>query len=421
VAKGTKIDVIEAAYRLDQADETVWIGELGRTFSDATGLTTSAAFTYEFVDGRMRLRAAWDERLKGLLDLKASHDELSAEQHEQLYGRALMASLLSDRLAEIGLPIASTGAGQVIAAVGGQDLFGLPGIDLDGHGVAISGVTGAKRPSPEDAHGWSCVAAHVACAHRLRRALGSAPAIDRAAAVFSPDGALEHAGDDDALSARERLRHAVRQIDRARCSGVVEDEAFALWQGLVAGRWSIVDHFLGGGRRYYVVVHNPPEARPIRGLTEREELALGYVIGGTSNKIASFALGESESTYSRTTQQAMSKLGIQSRAALIELAGRLGSGRRQATGDVELHPLEIDGVKLPVIAAAPLPFPDSFTAAERDVASMLLAGRSSAEIAGARSTSKRTVANQLASIYRKCGVSTREELAASLLTRPPTA
>jgi DNA-binding CsgD family transcriptional regulator len=54
------------------------------------------------------------------------------------------------------------------------------------------------------------------------------------------------------------------------------------------------------------------------------------------------------------------------------------------------------------------------TDAERDVVRRALAGISNAEIARARKTSARTVANLLARSYRKLGVSSRRELAAKL-------
>jgi len=54
------------------------------------------------------------------------------------------------------------------------------------------------------------------------------------------------------------------------------------------------------------------------------------------------------------------------------------------------------------------------SAGQREVASLVLAGRSTREIAALRSRSERTVANQLAAIYRKVGVSSRAELAARL-------
>jgi DNA-binding CsgD family transcriptional regulator len=55
------------------------------------------------------------------------------------------------------------------------------------------------------------------------------------------------------------------------------------------------------------------------------------------------------------------------------------------------------------------------TRAEIDVLRLLLEGKSSAEIAEARGTSERTVANQLAGIYRKFGVQGRTELIAQVI------
>lgn len=52
------------------------------------------------------------------------------------------------------------------------------------------------------------------------------------------------------------------------------------------------------------------------------------------------------------------------------------------------------------------------TAAEEHVVALVLEGLSNAQIARRRGTRERTVANQLASIFRKLGVSSRSELAA---------
>lgn len=52
--------------------------------------------------------------------------------------------------------------------------------------------------------------------------------------------------------------------------------------------------------------------------------------------------------------------------------------------------------------------------AQRDVARLVLTGKSNRQIATERSTSERTVANQIATIYRKLGVGSRSELAALL-------
>jgi DNA-binding NarL/FixJ family response regulator len=60
------------------------------------------------------------------------------------------------------------------------------------------------------------------------------------------------------------------------------------------------------------------------------------------------------------------------------------------------------------------PPPAGFTAAERGVLELLRAGLGNAQIAAARGTSPRTVANQIASIFRKLGVGSRSELFARL-------
>jgi DNA-binding CsgD family transcriptional regulator len=63
-------------------------------------------------------------------------------------------------------------------------------------------------------------------------------------------------------------------------------------------------------------------------------------------------------------------------------------------------------------AEAAEPGPWSLTPAEREVAAAAVAGQSNQEIAAARRASTRTIANQLAAIYRKLGINSRAELAA---------
>ncbi len=57
---------------------------------------------------------------------------------------------------------------------------------------------------------------------------------------------------------------------------------------------------------------------------------------------------------------------------------------------------------------------EPLTAAERAVAAMIVDGMSNAEIAKARGKSVRTIANQVASAFRKLGVGSRVELSSVL-------
>jgi len=73
--------------------------------------------------------------------------------------------------------------------------------------------------------------------------------------------------------------------------------------------------------------------------------------------------------------------------------------------------VEIDGWELVLFerAEAPIALPKSLTVAEHQVAHLLLAGSSPAQIAAVRGSRIRTVSNQIGSIYRKLGVCSRTE------------
>src|SRR5690606_27142849 len=68
-----------------------------------------------------------------------------------------------------------------------------------------------------------------------------------------------------------------------------------------------------------------------------------------------------------------------------------------------------------VISADTLRYPAALSESEQAVARALIAGHTNAEIAKARGTSTKTVANQLYAMYRKLDVGTREELVALLV------
>jgi DNA-binding CsgD family transcriptional regulator len=62
-------------------------------------------------------------------------------------------------------------------------------------------------------------------------------------------------------------------------------------------------------------------------------------------------------------------------------------------------------------AALPAHLAQSLTRAEKEVALLVLEGASNAEISRRRGRSLNTVINQVSSIYRKLGVTSRQELA----------
>jgi DNA-binding CsgD family transcriptional regulator len=81
----------------------------------------------------------------------------------------------------------------------------------------------------------------------------------------------------------------------------------------------------------------------------------------------------------------------------------------------------VDGRELFVLSTPSLAdsLPEELTAAEREVATLLLDGMSNRDVARFRGTSVRTVANQVGAIFRKLRVSGRVELGHSLLSPRP--
>lgn len=74
----------------------------------------------------------------------------------------------------------------------------------------------------------------------------------------------------------------------------------------------------------------------------------------------------------------------------------------------------LGGVEYAVLSEEARPAADlsSLTAAEREVMGLVADGLSNADIAKRRGTSARTVANQLAAMFKKLGVGSRSELVA---------
>lgn len=208
-----------------------------------------------------------------------------------------------------------------------EDIFAVSGCDPTGQGCYI----GAGRPriaklAARERATWERVSAHLAASFRLRRALGTsspferAPVLNGAEAVLTPAGKMEHA--EAAASethARDALRDAVRRMDRARGKMRRSDPGNAIeeWRGLVAARWSLVEHFETDGRRYLVARRNDPDAGGPDALTRRERQVLGYAALGHSNKLIAYELGVSPSTVGVLFLRAARKLKAKGRAEVI--------------------------------------------------------------------------------------------------------
>jgi DNA-binding NarL/FixJ family response regulator len=216
-----------------------------------------------------------------------------------------------------------------------------------------------------------------------------------------------------APAGREALRRAVLARDRARSErGRADvDESLAAWGALVEGRWSLVDVFERGGKRWVVAVPNLPEVRDPRALPPVERAVFALLTRGRSNKSIAFELGIAEGTVAGHVREIRRKLGVEALRAAA--SARASYTSRFALGAADLVAIVSDSVGARLGAGA-------LSAAEEMVVGLVLSGCSNEDIAQRRGTSQRTVANQLASAYRKLGVGSRRELrAASIAESDP--
>jgi DNA-binding CsgD family transcriptional regulator len=219
-------------------------------------------------------------------------------------------------------------AGASFRALGVKDAQALTVGDSAGRGVALAGLAPrVLRVPPEELRRLERLGAHLLAGHRLRRAFRQVDA------VLDPSGRSLHAeGEAREPLHREALTRAVRAFDQARAQrgGQDADDSLAAFEGLVAGRWSIVQTFESDGRRYLVAIQNQPGQIPAAALRPSEAHALLLRAQGLTNKLVAYELGLAESSVHHLVHEGMRKLGVP-RESDLPLLFRQQAARALAT------------------------------------------------------------------------------------------
>jgi DNA-binding NarL/FixJ family response regulator len=415
-AKRDWISLIEASYDLDGSDQD-W---LDRLFDCAEPLldpgVARGAWTFSCTPTRFQL-GAYPTRIPRLL--KGLHRAAHAAAPQAWFDLTYRSGHLVGTGSEIIYPRLPETIRIVAGVTGGRarDVFMAGGHSGTALGVAFGvWLTEQRSPTPLERKRWPCVAAHLGAGLRLRAAarrlqLDAEPV----EAVLDSGGKVHDARvAATSSSARELLRAAVCRIETARAAQTRSDPDAAMesWEGLVGGRWSLVDRFDSDGKRFVIAVKNDPAHPDPRGLTMREREVSEFVGLGRSTKEISYILGVSLSAVTNLTALAQAKLGLGSRAELAAFFAPAGLRAKLAE-------LAVSGERL-LIGAYPLVnkrHVEKLTESERQVVAHLVAGSTNGDIARRRGTSENTVANQVHAIFLKLGVHSRAELAARLQAR----
>lgn len=286
-----------------------------------------------------------------------------------------------------------------------------------GNGVSIGMLLKEiSQVTHQERRRWPQIAAHIGAAIRLRNKAAQlsieSPEVE---AVLDSGGTVHDArGLAKHREIRDNFREIVRRIERSRTRAGREnvDEALNNWEGLVSGRWSMVDRFDSDGRRFIVAIKNDPAHPDPRGLTPRERQISEYVGLGCASKEIAYTLGLSETAITNCTARVQRKLGIGSRAELVAFFAPNGFRRKLAETMLRGERLLV-GIN-PLANTRHLV---GLSDTERDIVALLITGSTNADIAQRRGSSEYTVANQVQTIFRKLSVRSRGELVAKLQSK----
>jgi DNA-binding CsgD family transcriptional regulator len=318
------IGILEAAYHVEQ-DETAWLKEcLDAARPSLDGGMGCSAFLYDASDPSQF-------RIWSFLGSSDGRDDAIVSAIRRSPPERIRWTFRSQacRVASEGPNWDEQPAAKLFRTWGVEDIFFVNGVDPLGVGCFFTAKLAQRRRSTaRDKATWSRIAAHVASGYRLQRRLAAARSrgpVEDADAVLEPNGKVQHA--DDAAqshSARQALVAAVAAADRARGSlrRTSPEEGIAGWRGLVAARWSLVDHVETDGRRYVLACRNEAALKAPE-LTSRERQALGYARLGHTNKLIAYEMGIAASTVGVLLCRAGKKLGVSSRPELLAAFERL--------------------------------------------------------------------------------------------------
>lgn len=279
------------------------------------------------------------------------------------------------------------------------------------YNIAFSKDT--RTPTKLERKRWSNITSHWSAGLRLRSIAETLTLeSDQIEAVFDSGGKLHDARQEAKhICSREALRKAVYHIEIARTHNgrSAPDTAMESWQGLVEGRWSLVDYFDTDNRRFVVAVKNDPKYPDLRGLTNQERQVAEFAGLGHSSKAISYTLGVSQSNVTNSVSNIKRKLNLKSHAELVAFFSP--SGPRAKLAEISLAGEQLLLGSYPLINEERI---TKLTQTERDILMHLIAGSTNQDIALRRNTSVRTVVNQVHSIFRKLGATSRGQLAACL-------
>lgn len=325
------IAIVEAAYDLT-ADDATWLDTLTELVSPVIDRGLGVlSYRYQYADTpRIDVLSASTTTAAEAREGLREYQEALANPEHPLHGAFVhaVAFYRADRQQSLLLSEMRFNFPAHIADMGSPGVGDLLYLRADAVDHSTSTVFAAALPetgrlSSAERDLLHRLGAHVKTAARLRRQIHQSRQTETG--VLDPLGKVLHA-EGDARGAIEELSNGALRIEasRGRRSGR-HLEALEAWEGLIDGRWSLVERIDTDGKRLLVVHENPVGLKDPRGLTAMERSVVGLAIQGHGDKSIAYHLGLAGGTVSSHLARAMTKLRVRNRVELVRLlAGRPG-------------------------------------------------------------------------------------------------
>jgi DNA-binding CsgD family transcriptional regulator len=221
----------------------------------------------------------------------------------------------------------------------------------------------------------------------------------------------------DTVEALAEQRDALRDLATAADRVSTEAQSLALvWRELTRGSCKVVDCFFSVDRCFLLT--RTVTAPPVPLIPQRRRILEAVLVEG-AQKVVAIDLGVAASTIASNAQHALELLGVHGKPSrphpllvLAAKAARCGDGT--AAGSLSFVTQAEVRIRVVSVPRPERALAKELSCAEFAVVRSFIEGDCYATIARRRGTSERTVANQIASVFRRLRVSGRAELLSRL-------
>jgi DNA-binding CsgD family transcriptional regulator len=313
------IDLLDAAYHHRGLE---WIDVTLSTLIEMAGQRSGAFLRYTtgYDGGRLRITSLSDLTIIGPDAVPWTEATIDVVERapfaETVFGQTIGSTL--SQLTGLGDAVPKQPAFRQLWKEPVVDLLGITSHDASGHGLQfVVALDQTHGTSARERRLLMRVATHLGASDRLSRN-DRTERLDRADVVMAPTGRVLHSSSGE-IARFASVKDGLARRDFARRRREDPEAALDVWQGLVDGQWSIVDHFDTDGKRFVLAMKNAPDVAPRADLSPQDRRIAALVAMGHRDKDVAYMLGITPGSVAASLRRIRTALGARTRADIARL------------------------------------------------------------------------------------------------------